>query len=89
MKLTICASANCMNKGFFKNYLVRWFYGGKESKKKLFRYVKNALHFGKKKEVSLNEEQIKMLADVADLGFLLLLKNREIEFYKQLSKMRF
>lgn len=29
----LCGSANCMNKGFFKTYLVRWFYGGEESKK--------------------------------------------------------
>ena len=57
--------------------------------KKIFRYVKNALHFGKKEETLLNEEQIKMLAEAAALGFVLLLKNREIEFYKQLSKMRF
>ena len=33
IKYTLCASANCMNRGYFKNYLVRWFYGGEESKK--------------------------------------------------------
>lgn len=33
MKITICGSANCVNKGYFKCYLVRWFYSGKESKK--------------------------------------------------------
>lgn len=33
MKITVCASANCMNRGCFKNYLVRWFHGGEESKK--------------------------------------------------------
>lgn len=30
---TLCGSANCMNKGYFKNYLVKWFYGGEFSKK--------------------------------------------------------
>lgn len=30
---TLCGSANCMNKGYFENYLVRWFYGGEYSKK--------------------------------------------------------
>lgn len=37
----------------------------------------------------LNQEQIKILAAGAALGFLEFWKNREIEFYKQLSKMRF
>ena len=37
----------------------------------------------------LNQEQIKILAAGAVLGFLEFWKNREIEFYKQLSKMRF
>lgn len=37
----------------------------------------------------LNQEQIKILAAGAAFGFLDFLKNREIEFYKQLSKMRF
>lgn len=32
-KKYLCGYANCMNKGFFDFYLVRWFYGGKESKK--------------------------------------------------------
>lgn len=33
MKITVCASANCMNRGYFDFYLVRWFHGGEESKK--------------------------------------------------------
>lgn len=37
----------------------------------------------------MNEELIKMLADGSAVGFLQFLENREKEFYKQLSKMRF
>ena len=58
--------------------------------KKLFRYAKNALNFGKKTEIciELNEEQLKFLAAGAVAGFIQLMENREREFYKQLNKMK-
>lgn len=37
----------------------------------------------------LNQEQIKIIAAGAIVGFLQFWENREREFYKQLSKMRF
>lgn len=61
----------------------------------LFRFVYRVFYFGKKKDslktnqIKLNEEQIEIIAAGAVLGFLEFWKNREIEFYKQLSKMRF
>lgn len=45
-KKYLCGSANCMNKGYFKYYLVKWFYGGEYSKN-IFRYVLNASRYGK------------------------------------------
>lgn len=66
--------------------------------KNIFLYALNAFRYGKKTllakrrnkiEIELNEEQINMLADGAVVGFLQFLENREKEFYKQLSKMRF
>lgn len=63
--------------------------------KNIFRYALNAFRYGKKtlfakrkNKIELNEEQIKILVDGAVLGFPEFWKNREIEFYKQLSKMR-
>lgn len=41
-----------------------------------------------KKKIELNEEQIKIIAAGAVVGFLQFWENREREFYKQLSKMR-
>lgn len=68
--------------------------------KNIFRYALNAFRYGKKtlfakrkNKIELNEEQIKMLANIlaygAVVGFLQFWENREKEFYKQLSKMRF
>lgn len=53
----------------------------------------NTLRKFRKKKIELNEEQIKILANMlaagAVVGFLQFWENREKEFYKQLSKMRF
>ena len=49
----------------------------------------NSVKKSRKKKIELNEEQIKFLAAGAIVGFLQFLENREKEFYKQLSKMRF
>ena len=68
--------------------------------KNIFRYALNAFRYGNKillakrrNKIELNEEQIKMLANMlaagAAVGFLQFWENRKIEFYKQLSKMRF
>lgn len=60
----------------------------------LWHFVQNVFHVGKKKDllktsqIELNEEQIKFIAAGAVVGFLQFWKNREREFYKQLSKMR-
>lgn len=42
----------------------------------------------KKKELELNEEQVNLIAAGAFVGFIQFWKNRELDFYKQLSKMR-
>lgn len=61
----------------------------------LFHFVHRVFLFGKKKDslktnqIKLNEEQIKIIAAGAVVGFLQFWENREREFYKQLSKMRF
>lgn len=61
----------------------------------LFRFVHRVFYFGKKKDslktnqIKLNEEQIKIIVAGAVVGFLQFWENREREFYKQLSKMRF
>lgn len=53
----------------------------------------NSVKKSRKKKIELNEEQIKMLANMlsygAVIGFLQFWENREKEFYKELSKMRF
>lgn len=60
----------------------------------LLHYVHHVFQFGKKKDllkisqIKLNEEQINFIAAGAVIGFLEFWINREIEFYKQLSKMR-
>ena len=60
----------------------------------LFHFVQNVFQFGKKKDllktnqIKLNEEQIKFIAAGAVVGFIQFWENRELEFYKQLSKMR-
>ena len=61
----------------------------------LFHFAHHVFYFGKKKDslktkqIKLNEEQIKIIAAGAVVGFLQFWENREREFYKQLSKMRF
>ena len=49
----------------------------------------NSVKKSRRKKIELNEEQIKIIAAGAVVGFLQFWENREREFYKQLSKMRF
>ena len=48
----------------------------------------NSVRKLRKKKIELNEEQIKFIAAGAVVGFLQFWENRELEFYKQLNKMK-
>ena len=49
----------------------------------------NSVKKSRRKKIELNEEQNKIIAAGDVVGFLQFWENREREFYKQLSKMRF